>query len=328
VRRHTDATILRLGAATIVIMLLVMAASFNLQKFPGFGGDTYQAYFTDASGLHKGNMVQVAGVRVGRVEDIKIVGAKVLVDFQVDNGVQFGTQTGAQIDVLNLLGEKYIQLNPAGPGQLATNDIIPLDRTDSSYDIVQVFGGLTKITENINTARLGKALETVATTVNKANPQIKGTFDGLARLSETISSRDAGLQSLLHRSAAVSHLLAARKGDLTTLIRQGNLLFTELSRRHQAIHRLLVNTGSLATQLRGLVIDNRAQIGPALHDVRAVLGVLQKKDKRLKAALTALGPYVSILGNIIGNGPWFDGYVVNLLGIGSGEFQPGTRQVG
>ena len=53
-RRYTEAQILRLGAITLVVALLVMAAAFNLSKFPGLRGGTYQAEFTDASGLHPG----------------------------------------------------------------------------------------------------------------------------------------------------------------------------------------------------------------------------------------------------------------------------------
>jgi phospholipid/cholesterol/gamma-HCH transport system substrate-binding protein len=37
--------------------------------------------------------------------------------------------------------------------------------------------------------------------------------------------------------------------------------------------------------------------------------------------LNAYGPYADILGNIIGTGPWFDAYVVNLAGFATGEFQ-------
>ena len=53
-------------------LLLVGAAAFNLQKFPGFKGTDYHVQLTDASGLHKGNMVQVAGIRVGRVDGLHI----------------------------------------------------------------------------------------------------------------------------------------------------------------------------------------------------------------------------------------------------------------
>src|SRR3954465_12868364 len=106
-RRYTDAQLIRLGAITLVVMLVVMAAAFNLNKFPGFGGDTYQAYFSDASGLHKGNMVQVGGIRVGRVQDVELEKGKVLVSFEVDHGVEFGKDSAAAVEVLNLLGEKY-----------------------------------------------------------------------------------------------------------------------------------------------------------------------------------------------------------------------------
>ncbi|HET7195064.1 MAG TPA: MlaD family protein, partial [Nocardioides sp.] len=78
-RRYTDAQILRLGAITLVLMLLVMAASFNLSKFPGFAGTQYRAEFTDASGLRSGNIVQVGGIRVGRVDEVELEGAKVVV---------------------------------------------------------------------------------------------------------------------------------------------------------------------------------------------------------------------------------------------------------
>ena len=35
------------------------------------------------------------------------------------------------------------------------------------------------------------------------------------------------------------------------------------------------------------------------------------------------GPYVNILGNVIGTGPWFDAYVPNMLSpLIPGEFDP------
>jgi phospholipid/cholesterol/gamma-HCH transport system substrate-binding protein len=324
-RRYSDAGILRLGLVTMVVLMLVMAAAFNLQKFPGFSGDGYEAVFSDASGLHPGNIVQVAGIQVGRVDSIDLDGNRVLVHFSVNHDVHFGTRTRASIDVLNLLGEKYLDLSPEGPGQQSGDQPIPRTRTDSGYDIVHVFSDLATTTQHINTKRLGTALDTLSKTVDASKPEIRASFTGLSRLSQTVSSRDTQLQSLLRRSHAVSRLLAARKGDITTLVRQGDQLFRELRARHEAIHTLLVNTARLGHELSGLVRDNQAQIGPALRNVHEVLGVLQKKQQQLKASLRALGPYVSILGNIIGTGPWFDAYVVNLEGIGTGEFVPGVR---
>ena len=142
-KRYTDAQIMRLGVITIVIMLVIMAAAFNLSKFPGFGGTSYTAVFADASGIHRGNLVQVGGIRVGRVQDVSLEDSTVIVKFEVDHGVEFGKESEASIEVLNLLGEKYLELTPAGDGQLAEDTPIPLERTESAYDIVGVFGDLT-----------------------------------------------------------------------------------------------------------------------------------------------------------------------------------------
>ena len=322
-RSYSDAKILRLGAITLVVMLLVMAASFNLSKFPGFGGDVYRAELSDASGLHEGNMVQVGGIRVGRVQDIELEDSrKVLVSFEVDHGVEFGDESTASVEVLNLLGEKYLELTPAGSGQMSTDDVIPVSRTRSAYDIVGVFGDLTTTTERIDTGRLEKALDVISDTVDTAGPQIHSSFEGIARLSRTVASRDQEIQSLLKSSRSVSKVLAARSNDIVDLMQHSDLVFQELRRRKAAIHQLLVNARVLAQQLRGVAKDNEKQIGPALAEVDDLLDLLNSKEKELKATLAAVGPYAQILGNIIGTGPWFDAYVVNLAAIPTGEFVP------
>jgi phospholipid/cholesterol/gamma-HCH transport system substrate-binding protein len=326
VRRYTDAQVLRLGAMTIVVMLLVMAAAFNLSKFPGFGGTVYHAEFADASGLHKGNMVQVGGIRVGRVQDVALEGATVMVTFEVDSDVEFGPDSHASVEVLNLLGEKYLDLEPAGSGQLAEGGTIPQDHTESAYDIVGVFGDLTKTTERIDTDQLKKALDVVAQTTNSAAPEIEQSFRGISRLSQTVASRDAQIRDLLASSRNVSKVLAARSDDLVDLMKHSDLVFQEVQRRKDAIHRLLVNARSLADELRGVADDNQQQIAPALREVDDLLSLLNSKEKEIKATLAALGPYVSILGNIIGTGPWFDAYAVNLAAIPTGEFLPGPLE--
>ncbi len=112
-----------------------MAAAFNLQKFPGFKGTDYHVQLADASGLHKGNMVQVAGIRVGRVSGIHIGGDHVTVDVNVKDAT-LGDKTQASVQVLNLLGEKYLELTPKGSGKMDGGDTIPVSRTNGSYDIV------------------------------------------------------------------------------------------------------------------------------------------------------------------------------------------------
>ncbi len=322
-RDITDARVLRWGVITIALMVIILAATFNLSRFPGFGGNSYLAEFSDASGIHRGNVVQVGGIRVGRVQDVSLDGPKVLVKFELDGDVELGPDSAASIEVLNLLGEKYLQVTPAGEGDLDPDVPIPLERTKSAYDIVGVFSDLTTTTEAIDKPQLKRAFDVLSSTVDSAAPEIQESLDGISRLSRTVASRDAELRQLLASAKSVTRVLADRSDDLVDLMGSSTLVFDEVQRRKDAIHQLLVNAQELARELRGVATDNQRQIGPALREVDDLLDTLIGKEKEMKATLNALGPYVSILGNIIGTGPWFDAYAVNLAAIATGEFVPG-----
>jgi phospholipid/cholesterol/gamma-HCH transport system substrate-binding protein len=324
--KRSDRQVMRMGVVALVVLALALAAAFNLQKFPGFRGKHFHAELTDASGLHVGNIVEVAGIRVGRVDGIRIAGKKVVVDFDV-HGASFGDRTEASVEVLNLLGEKYLQLTPKGSGTMDAGSTIPLSRTSAGYDIVSTLSELTTTTEQIDQPQLSKAFSTLATTIDSASPQVRSSFTGLARLSRTIASRDDGLQTLLARAQRVTRLLDDRKGDIVALMQQGDRVFQELITRRDAIHALLVNARSLATQLRGIATDNQAQIGPALTELREAIGFLNERKQELSDTIENYGPYASILINIIGTGPWFDAYIPNLAGLFTGEFKPGARQL-
>lgn len=323
-RGRSDAQVLRFGVVALVVLLVVMAAAFNLQKFPGFRGTGYHAELSDASGLRPGHMVQVAGKRVGRVNGMTVEGGVVVVDFELDAGTELGPDSRASVEVLNLLGEKYLEIEPDEKGELEEGGTIPVANTRSAYDIVNVLGDLTTTTESIDDQQLSKAFDVISATLDGAAPEVQESFTGLSRLSRTIATRDEDLAGLLDRAESVTGLLADRRGDLLELMGSSSQVFDELDRREVAIHRLLVNARALAVQLEGLAEDNEDDIGPALADLRTVTRMLQDRREDLRKTAAAVGPYADILGHIVGTGPWFDAYLVNLLGL-AGEFVPGQR---
>ena len=131
--RRSDPTIMRLGAISLVVLLIIMAAAFNLQKFPGFKGKDLHVELADASGLHKGNMVQVAGVRVGRVNDLHIHGDHVTVDIDVKDA-----ELGRKFDD-NVAG----RLDPAGAERVrAAVAVLGTDPHDRGAELAAVLSPL------------------------------------------------------------------------------------------------------------------------------------------------------------------------------------------
>ena len=105
-----------IGAAGLVAIALFMLAAFRAEDLPLIGGgDIYYAQFSEAGGLKPNDEVRVAGVRVGQVEDITLDDGHVLVKFRIDEGTEFGDETGASIRVKTLLGAMFLALEPAGP---------------------------------------------------------------------------------------------------------------------------------------------------------------------------------------------------------------------
>ncbi|MEJ7633615.1 MCE family protein [Aeromicrobium sp.] len=318
---RSESHILKIGIISLAVLLLVMVASFNLQKLPGFRGTTYRAELTDASGLRAGSEVQVAGVRVGRVNKLRIGPEKVVAEFDVKDAT-LGRSTRASVEVKSLLGDKFLNITSEGSGSLDSGATIPLSRTDVTFDIVGTLGQLTTQTEETDKENLTNALDALAETLDSAAPEVRSSFSGLSRLSTTIASRDAEIEQLLRRSSGVTKLLDERKGDLVVLMKKASLIFQELQQRKDTIHDLLVNADKLAVELEGLVEDNRKQLRPTLDRLDNVLNFLQAREKQIETLLRNYGPYVNILGNVVGSGPWFDAYVPNILGVFSGEFEP------
>ena len=127
--RHTDAKILRLGAITLVALLIVDGRGLQPAEVPRVPRHDYHAEFIDASGLHVGNKVQVAGIRVGRVSDIRISGTRSWSTSR-SRTPPWARRPQAAVQVLNLLGEKYLELTPIGSGELEAGGTIPVSRTD------------------------------------------------------------------------------------------------------------------------------------------------------------------------------------------------------
>jgi phospholipid/cholesterol/gamma-HCH transport system substrate-binding protein len=303
-----------IGAIGLALIAALLWASFNVDKLPFIGGGpVYSAAFSEAGGIKPGDEVAVAGVSVGKVTGVDLEGDHVRVSFEIKGGPQLGADTGASIRVKTVLGTMYLALQPSGPGQLDAAHEIPLSRTVSAYDVVDAFSQLTTTVNQIDTTQLATALNTISGAFQNSPADVKASLQGLSRLSQTISSRDAALNQLLAHADSVSSVLSERSDQLTTLIDDGNLLLQEIEARREVIHELLVNTSSLAVQLSGLVADDRATIGPALDHLHAVLALLQQNQDNLDKGIKALAPFVRVFANNLGNGRWFDTYIQNLV---------------
>lgn len=302
-----------IGAISIAVLMLLLLAAFKAGDLPLIGGgDTYHADFSDASGLKANDEVRIAGVRVGKVTGLALDGDHVKVTFKIKTDSQFGTQTGAQVKVKTLLGNMFLALEPKGSGQLEKGSTIPASRTKSAYDVVDAFSGLAERTDRINTDQLASALDTLASATKDTPAAFQGTLKGLSALSETVASRNAQISELLKNLDHVSGVLSQHDDDIVALMKDSDTVLRALVARRDAVHRLLVSTSSLSTQLTALVQQSRADLKPALSNLQGVVNLLLKNQSNLDESLRLMAPFYHVFTNTLGSGPWFDTWISNL----------------
>ncbi|CAM3411123.1 MCE family protein [Nocardioides dubius] len=296
----------------LLAMGAVFFATFNAASLPIIGGgDTHTAYFAESGGLREGNEVRVSGVKVGEVTKLGLEGDKVKVTFRVKD-VELGDQTSAGISVKTLLGQKFLDIRPAGGGEL--NSAIPLERTTTPYDVNKAFSDVSDEIHEIDTEQLEESLDVLSTAFENTPPAVRELVDGLSALSRTISTRDDDLSELLTSTTSVTGTLAERNDEFAKIISDGNDLMAELENRRDAVKAMLQGTANLGTQVRGLVADNQKTLAPALAKLDKVSAILQRNEANLSSALKKMGPYYRVLTSATGNGRWLESYICGLFG--------------
>ncbi|MFN3602544.1 MAG: MCE family protein [Dietzia sp.] len=322
--RFGNATI---GAVGVVVILVLTTTAFMLDSLPFVGaGPKYSAHFSEAAGLTDGNEVRVAGVKVGVVTDVDLDGDKVVVGFRAKDA-WLGDDTRASIQVKTVLGQKYLALIPAGNGELDRSEPIPLDRTVAPYDVVTAFSSAAETLDQIDDVQLAESLDTLTDAMQASPEEFRGAVDGVARLSQTLSSRDAELRELLEATRTSSEILAERNDDFRRLIIGTGQLLGELNDRSEALKLVLASTRGLSIELRRFVAENEAEFGPTLDSLDSALEVLTDHEEELKKSIHNLAPFYRLYANMLGTGRWFDSVVTNLVppGIPEPPFYPGAR---
>jgi phospholipid/cholesterol/gamma-HCH transport system substrate-binding protein len=302
-----------IGAISLAVIAAMILVAFKASSLPVIGGgDVYYASFTEAGGLKPNDEVRIAGVRVGKVEEVELAGDHVRVAFRVEDDAEFGQETHAAIKVKTLLGSMFLALEPAGDGQMDEGYEIPVDRTSSPYDVVEAFTGLAQTSGEIDTDQLAESLSTFADLTRNTPDEFRDALEGVSALSANVAAKNEQINTLLQNLRKVSGVLDERDQDIIALMRDADVLFRALVQRREAIHNLLVSTSRLSKELTLLVQQSRADLKPALTHLENVLAVLNKNEDNIDNSLRLMAPFYRVFANTLGTGPWFDTYIQNM----------------
>ena len=302
-----------IALVSAAVLVVAVTVALNTARLPLLSNaSTYSAYFANAVGMQAGDEVTIAGVKVGQVTGMTLDGDRAKVTFTVSNGVRLGAEASVAAKVLTPIGEEYLDVTPAGAGQLSAT--VPMSRTSVPLTLVSDLSQLTRQTQQINIAQLEQAIDVAGASLQGVTPaSINSALGGLARLSEILASHQAELSDLVNQADQVTGVLAAHSGQLIDLVGQADLVLQVLDQRRQAIQRLLVTTSSLGQELDGLLGGNRGQLQSLIASLQTVSGVLARDNGALSNAVPLLAAFSRYGANAAGSGPYLDSVVPTFL---------------
>lgn len=208
--------------------------------------NTYSATFTDVSGLKAGDDVRVAGVRVGRVDELDLLGNNTAkVTFRVQRNQVLYTDTIASVTYQNIIGQRYLGLSPGQDRThlpLRDGGQIPREHTNPSLNITYVLNGFEPLFTQLDPQQVDNLTNAIVQAFQGDSGSILMLTTQTSTLAETLAGPDQVLGDLIGNLNGLADSLAAQNSNLETMIRESRGVMAELAARRQ---ELVVSVGSV-----------------------------------------------------------------------------------
>lgn len=262
------------------------------------GGDRYELTLTteNAGQLVPGNVVAVAGVQIGSVEDIALTEdgqAQIRIGIDSDRyqPLHEGTSAAIQYGSLSSVADRVVAITP-GPDnapELGDGAVIGAERVDTPVELDSTLNALDRETRSA----MQGLFHGFAVSLDGKEPELRAGLEALspalAQTSETLNELgrdDARLEQLIVASAAVASTVAERPTELEQALVNGSGVAGELASETSAITTLLERSPSTLREANTTLVNLRAALG----DLRPTLRLAEPAATRLAPVLRRLGP--------------------------------------
>lgn len=322
---------MRLKRTTVVGLVLFLVFSVavtwmvfaTLQRNISGPTSSYSAIFSDVSGVVEGDDVRVAGVRVGRVDNVELTGGnQAKVTFRVRSNQTLYTNTLASVTYQNIIGQRYLGLTQ-GEGErrkLPAGAQIPEERTNPSFDISYMLNGFEPLFTELDPKQVDNLTNAIIQAFQGNQGSLLTLTTQATTLTQTLAGPDAALGDLIANLDKLMVSLAKQSTNLQTMLDQSSATLSALSGRRQ---ELVASVGSITANVTRL-----SQIMNAITpDVQQFIdrdpGFLKYSVTDGKARLGFMMANVPLLlkglARITQDGSYLDAYVCDLdLGLWRG----------
>ncbi|TPG36525.1 MCE family protein [Mycolicibacterium hodleri] len=272
--KNLKGIIWRLGIFLTVCAFALAATIVVFAQFR-FGGDknAYTAQFTNVSGLREGDMVRVAGVEVGKVEQIAVnPDATVRVAFTADKVAVLTDATRAEVRYDDLIGGRFMALvESAGNGtKLNPGQTIPVERTQRALDLDAVTGGFRPLFRALDPKQVNDLSGQLLQAVQGEGPTIASFLSQAAAATNTLADRDVLIGQVVDNLNVVLGSLGGQSDQLDKAVTNLSELVHGLAERKTDIANAVAYTNAATGSITDLLARTRQPIQKVVHETDRV----------------------------------------------------------
>src|SRR5947209_18759708 len=217
----------------------------------------------DRAGLNvrPGYEVRVRDYPVGTISDVQVDRKtfSAIYTLKLDPGTAVARDTHAVLVPKTLFGDKYVQLDPAIPGEpeLHNGDHIAKTNTQDPVEIQQIFDETTPLLQALDPPRFGAALAAMSQGLAGEGDDLRRLTDGWADVMQEFANRAGDLQTLLTHVPGAAGTFAQRRQDLATAANDLAHVAAVLAKREPTLGPLRQQNAELADQAPDRLSDAR-----------------------------------------------------------------------
>jgi phospholipid/cholesterol/gamma-HCH transport system substrate-binding protein len=291
--------------------LLAIFAQLRFQK-----ESTYQAEFTNITGLENGNFVRIAGVEVGKVKHISLKhDATVVVAFTADPSVILTEGSRAAIRYDNLIGGRYLSLEEGAGGveQLHPGDTIPVSHTDPALDLDAVVGGFRPLFQALDPQQVNSLSEQLVHAFQGQGATIGSFLTQTAALTGALADRDQLIGQVIVNLNTVLGSLSDQSNQFGKAVDSLSDLIKGLASRKTDIANALGYTNAAAATVADLLRQARPSVAKTIHEGDRVGTLTVADHDYLDNLIKTLPDKYRELGRLGLYGDYFSFYMCDIL---------------
>ncbi|QIX26620.1 MCE family protein [Nocardioides sp. JQ2195] len=311
----TIAAGIKLGIFTLV-SLLVTGLLAAIMGNVGFGaGKTYQAVFSNASMLEKGDDVRIAGVSVGEVKEVEHHERNhALVTFRVKADVPMTTSTRAEIRFKNLVGDRYLAIEEGKDGEapgLDEDDVIPISNTSPALDLTVLFNGFKPLFTALQPDQVDELSLNLVRVLQGEGGTVQSLLANTASLTNGLADRDKLIGDVITNLSQTMDTVNDRHTELKDLIVELKGWMSDLARDRKTIGSSLDNISDLTEVVAGLLKESRPWLKADVAELRKLADLLTQpaSEKMLGDLLDRLPESMTDQTRTGTYGSWYNYYL-------------------